>query len=320
MSGAVASVPIRSGRLLTAAEFHRLADVPPEVEWFANISNPNTRRAYENAIRDFMKFAGIARPEEFRAVTRAHVIAWRDELAQRALGGATIRHRLASLASLFEYLCEKNAVTHNPVKGVERPRSETGEGKTPALGDHQARELLDAPPGDSIKSKRDRAILSTLLFHALRRQELCTLKVRDFRHARKGVPHLKVSGKGGKTRYLPLHPGTNGLINDYLDAAGHGVDENGTLFRPVRANRTGRLERAITADGVYRIVRGYSGLLGFEIGAHALRATAATNALDHQADIAKVQEWLGHANISTTRIYDHRRTRPEDSPTFKVAY
>ncbi len=41
---------------------------------------------------------------------------------------------------------------------------------------------------------------------------------------------------------------------------------------------------------------------------------------DHQADIAKVQEWLGHANIATTRIYDHRKTRPEDSPTFKVAY
>ena len=57
------------------------------------------------------------------------------------------------------------------------------------------------------------------------------------------MPHLKVSGKGGKTRYLPLHPGTNGLINDYLDAAGHGTDENGALFRPVRNNRTGRLER-----------------------------------------------------------------------------
>jgi integrase len=55
-------------------------------------------------------------------------------------------------------------------------------------------------------------------------------------------------------------------------------------------------------------------------GAHALRATAATNALDHQADIAKVQEWLGRANIATTRIYDHRKTRPEDSPTFKAAY
>ena len=53
---------------------------------------------------------------------------------------------------------------------------------------------------------------------------------------------------------------------------------------------------------------------------HSLRATAATNALEHGADIAKVQEWLGHANIATTRIYDHRKTRPEDSPTFKVTY
>ncbi len=309
-----------SNRLLTAAEFYRLADVPPEVEWFANLTNPSTRRAYENAVRDFTRFTGIARPEEFRSVSRAHIIAWRDELRQRGLGGPTIRHRLASLASLFEHLCERNAVTHNPVKGVERPKTETGEGKTPALGHHQARALLTAPDADTIKSKRDRAILSTLLFHALRREELCKLKVRDVRHARKGVPHLRVSGKGGKTRYLPLHPGTNALVHDYLEAAGHGADDAGALFRPVRNNRTGRLERAITADGVYKLVRAYSAQLGFEIGAHALRATAATNALDHHADIAKVQEWLGHANIATTRIYDHRRTRPEDSPTFKVNY
>lgn len=45
-----------SFRLLTAAEFHRLADMPPEVEWFANLSNPSTRRAYENAVRDFTRF------------------------------------------------------------------------------------------------------------------------------------------------------------------------------------------------------------------------------------------------------------------------
>ncbi len=64
------------------------------------------------------------------------------------------------------------------------------------------------------------------------------------------------------------------------------------------------------------MARAYSSALGFEIGAHSL----ATNALDHQADIAKVQGRLGHANIGTTQIYDHRRTRPEDSPTFKVVY
>ena len=113
-------------RLLTAAEFHRLADVPPEAEWSANLTNRHTRRAYQHAIADFMQFTGIARPEEFRTVTRAHVIAWRDDLVRRELGGSTVRHRLSALAALFEYLCEKNAVTHNPVKGVERPKVESG--------------------------------------------------------------------------------------------------------------------------------------------------------------------------------------------------
>ena len=146
--------------------------------------------------------------------------------------------------------------------------------------------------------------------------------MKDFRHARRGVPHLKVSGKGGKTRYLPLHPAAraSGLITEYLEAAGHGADDPGALFRSVHRNRGDAGLKAVTPDAVYKIVRAYSAALGFEIGAHSLRATAATNALDHQADIAKVQEWLGHANISTTRIYDHRRTRPEDSPTFKVHY
>ena len=75
--------PARVSRMLTAAEFQQLADVPPEVEWFANLTNAHTRRAYENAVKDFMRFAGIVRPEEFRTVTRAHVIAWRDELRTR---------------------------------------------------------------------------------------------------------------------------------------------------------------------------------------------------------------------------------------------
>ena len=88
-----------ANRLLTAAEFQKLADVPPEVEWFANISNHHTRRAYENAVKDFMRFAGIFRPEEFRSVTRAHLIAWRDELRRRGLGGATISPGAPSTAA-----------------------------------------------------------------------------------------------------------------------------------------------------------------------------------------------------------------------------
>ncbi len=314
----------RTNRLLTAAEFQELRDVPPEREWFKNIRNPHTKRAYKHAIRDFMAFTGIQKPEEFRLVTPAHVIAWRDELGDRPaderLSGTTIRHRMAALSSLYQYLCDKNAVRHNPVKGIKRPKVESDEGKTPAIADHQARKLLVKPPEKSLKGLRDRAILATLLYHALRREELCRLTVGDFRHERRGVLHLRVCGKGEKKRYVPLHGVAKDLIEDYLNEAGHGGDVRGALFRPLRNARGGGRDMAITPDGVYKLVRHYSAALGFRIGAHALRATAATNALDHEADIAKVQEWLGHANIATTRLYDHRKSRPEDSPTFKVSY
>ncbi len=97
-------VPIRgtgNNNLLSRAEFQALADVPPEIEWFSNIGNPRTRRAYMIDLRDFMDFVGIRRPEEFRIVSRSHVIAWRKSLEQRELGGATIRRKLAALSSLW---------------------------------------------------------------------------------------------------------------------------------------------------------------------------------------------------------------------------
>ncbi|EIC27856.1 hypothetical protein [Methylomicrobium album] len=61
-------------RLLTAADFLRLSDVPPEVEWFANLTNRCTRRAYENAIKDFMAFTGIVQANEFRVVKSSAIM------------------------------------------------------------------------------------------------------------------------------------------------------------------------------------------------------------------------------------------------------
>jgi integrase len=270
-----------------------------------------------------MSFVGIATPAEFRTVTRAHVIAWRKVVEARGAAPATIRRKLAALSSLFEHLCEANAVSHNPVKGVKRPKAEMNEGKTPAIGDGQARALLNAPDPETLKGKRDRAILSTFLFHGLRREELCGLNVRDVQ-LRRGVQYLRVHGKGGKIRYVPAHPQALERINEYLDAGGHREDARGPLFRPVRNPATGQLEKSLSPGALYNsVVMKYAKEVGLDVVGfcvHSLRATAATNALEHEADIAKVQEWLGHANISTTRLYDKRKHRPEDSPTFKVSY
>ena len=229
---------------LTTIQFQDLAAIPPELEWFANLTNVNTWRAYQQDIKDFMAYAGVRQPEQFREITRAHVIAWRQQLTRQGLANDTIRRKLAALSSLYAYLCDRHAGLHNPVLGVKRPRSMNREGVTPALGDHQARMLLEAPPAETLKGKRDRAILATLLYHGLRCEELCTLKVGDI-HQREGVTHLRVEGKGDKVRYLPLHVLAQRLITAYLEASGHAGELHGPLFRPVKNNRTGTLARPL---------------------------------------------------------------------------
>lgn len=111
------------------------------LEWFQNLDNPRTRAAYKIDVGEFMRFIGIATPKEFRDVTRSHVLAWRKSLEARQLQPATIRRKLSALASLFDYLCEKNAIATNPVNGVKRPKADMNEGKTPAISDSQARVL-----------------------------------------------------------------------------------------------------------------------------------------------------------------------------------
>jgi integrase/recombinase XerD len=313
-----------AARALAAARFYALAEVPAEIEWFQNIRNTRTRAAYKLDLRDFMGFIGIERPEDFRLVTRAHVIAWRDDFTRRALLPATVRRKLSALSSLYQYLCEKNAVPLNPVKGIQRPKANTYEGTTPALSDEQARALLKAPPEHTLKGLRDRAILSVLLFHGIRRAELCTLTVRDYQR-RDGVMHFRILGKGDKVRFVPVALHTQRLLHAYLEVAGHQEELEGPLFRAV-SNNMRKHRRALSPTAVYQeVVKRYGEEVGITVDVHgfcvhSLRATAATNALAHNADIAKVQEWLGHANVSTTRLYDKRRMRPEESPTFKVAY
>jgi integrase/recombinase XerD len=157
-------------RSLTPAQYDGLAEVPPELEWLANLTNPRTRRAYQIDVGEFSAFAGHRSPNDMRTVVRAHVIAWRKDLESRDLSPASIRRKLSALSSLFDYLCEHNAVAGNPVYGVKRPMANSNEGSTPALGDAQARKLLEAPPADTLKGVRDRAILATLLYHGIRRE------------------------------------------------------------------------------------------------------------------------------------------------------
>ena len=214
-------VSINSERTLTPDQYAGLADVPPEIEWLNNITNEKTRRFYKSDVAEFVAFTGLKNSAALRTVARSHVITWRKDMLTRSLGAATIRRKLSALSSLFDYLCERNAVLGNPVDGVKRPASNNNEGSTPALGDAQARRLLEAPAPDTLKGVRDRAILATLLYHGIRREELCLLRLRDLQ-SRQGVMHFRIKGKRDKIRFVPVHPLVLRLIGEYLEAGKHG--------------------------------------------------------------------------------------------------
>jgi site-specific recombinase XerD len=112
-----------------------LDEIQPERNWLASLGNLSTRRVYEGAVEDFMQFGAITGAGGFRAVTQAHVMAWREYLIRRGLRQGTVRYWLAALSSFFEYPRENNVVPSNPVSRVKRPKNYPSASKVQALDD-----------------------------------------------------------------------------------------------------------------------------------------------------------------------------------------
>jgi integrase/recombinase XerD len=129
--------------------------------------------------------------------------------------------------------------------------------------------------------------------------------------------------KGGKKGSLAIHPQTAQRIRDYLEMAEHAEDLEGPLFRPVRGNqRAQESRRHLHPDEIDRILRKYARRIGLDRGysAHSMRATFITTALDNGASLEEVQRAAGHADPSTTKLYDRRGYNPEKSASFFAHY
>jgi len=274
----------------------------------------------------YTQYFHIKAVDDLKSLSRADIIDWRDSLIgtpeKPKYAIRTVKRRMSTISKFFEYLCDNKILKSNIVLGVARPKLETTEGATQSISDAQAKDLLDAPDPQTLKGKRDRAILATFLYHALRRSELCQLRIKDIQE-RAGIKQLKILGKGSKERYVPIHPAAQTRIAEYLAMASHSHNKESYLFKPISNNTAALINKGLSPIAVYKLVIQYGLKVGIQAGhfsTHSLRATAATNALNNREDIRKVQHWLGHANVSTTAMYDKRDNRPEDSPTFRVRY
>jgi site-specific recombinase XerD len=300
-----------------------LVTIPEEEVWLAGCKSPHTRIAYARDVRHFIRTVQITSREQLRAVDHRAVIAW--EWHMREIEGAqptTIRRRLAALSSLFRHLVKYRLVAHNPVREVERPVINRWEGLTPAFTPQQARALLDAPDPTSLQGVRDRALLSIGLQVGLRRSEIVRLKVRDV-HTNAGYPALRVTLKGGRRESLAIHPETAQRIRAYLEKAGHGNDLAGPLLQRVHPLPLGQRPcRHLSPVTVEHVLHTYVKRLGFGRGysAHSMRATFITTALDNGVSLEDVQRTVGHADPSTTQLYDRRRFLPAKSAALVVRY
>lgn len=306
-----------------AALVQVLAEIPEEEVWLAGLRSERTRRAYRLDVEHFMTTIGITAREELRQVDRAAIIYWQREMEKEGAKPSTIRRRLSALSSLFSHLVHHRLVDQNPVREVKRPRINRRTGTTPSFSKQQARQLLDAPPDDTVQGLRDRALLAVGLQVGSRRAEIASLAVGDF-YQDQGYWALRITLKGGTTNVVSVNPQTAKRIIAYLDAAGHKNDPEAPLFLPVRGNqKVNDTYRHLHPDQIARILRKWvRKALGVERGfsAHSMRATFATRALENGCPLEDVQRDMGHADPSTTKLYDRRGRNPDKSASFFATY
>ncbi len=293
--------------------------------WLQNTYSPNTRDAQRVDLEEFILSLSIQTIDDFKRIHRQDIMTWRDSLPgsqdNPKYAIRSIKRKMAMISKFFGYLADQRFIEINPALDVERPKLTANEGETAIISNDQARDLINAPDPATIKGKRDRAILETFLYHALRRSEVCNLRLKDIQE-RDGIKTFCVHGKGDKTRYVEISPSAIRRINEYLAAAGNLTDPELAVFSSL-SNNGKNSGRPLTPGAIYKLVVHYAQLAGIDtehFSPHSLRATAGTNALKNGVDIRKVQKWMGHASVQTTAMYDKRDNRPEDSPTFRIRY
>ncbi|MDE2347478.1 MAG: tyrosine recombinase XerC [Gammaproteobacteria bacterium] len=210
----------------------------------------------------------------------------------------SIQRRLSAARGFFSYLQREQAVTANPARDIRAPRTKK---RLPATLDaDQMAHLLEFRADDRL-STRDKAIMELFYSSGLRLGELVGLDLRDI-DLRDGT--VRVLGKGGKTRIVPIGRFARTALADWLKlrVAAAGTDPHGgaALF-------LGRGDRRISVRAVQRRVGLWARRRGISIHVHPhlFRHSFATHLLESSADLRGVQELLGHTDIGTTQIYTH---------------
>ena len=256
----------------------------------------HTQRNYARGLADFVTWF-VA--HDARELTRAIVVAHRQDLIDRGVGAASVNQRLAAVKKLTAELLANGIIAPEVAANIQSIKgTPTGRGNRTGswLTAEAAAQLIAMPDATTVIGLRDRAILSILIGGGLRRAEVCALQVSHLQIRDVRPVLVDLVSKHYKRRSVPLAPWVMVAIETWLEAAG--ITE-GYVFRGLR--RGGRVtEQGITANVIWNITAKYS---RGKTKPHDLRRTFARLARSGGAPLEQIQLSLGHSSLGTTERY-----------------
>lgn len=250
----------------------------------------NTLLAYESDLASFWEFLG---KKEIAKIDKRDLIAFLESKQKNEQASSSICRALIAIKLFFRFLKRESVVVTQEIEFLESPK--IWQLVPEVLTIEEVDRLLKEPDSNCFIGSRDRAVLEVLYGAGIRVSEACGLDFQDI-----GEESIRVLGKGGKERIVPIAKASLAKVDEYLIRFRDGVKskESQAVFITNRGSRIDRI-------GVWTRVKFYAEKLGLQknISPHTLRHSFATHLLENGADLRVIQEMLGHSHIATTDRY-----------------
>lgn len=258
----------------------------------------NTIDAYKADLTQFESFIVNKNITDLKSISERTIRLFIVHLTESDLSRTSISRKLSVLRGYFNYLEQHDFITVNPMEAISNPKTKRQLPEIITLDSFEKILKLISEESESGKSKfiEYKLIFELLYGCALRVSELCNLNFGDIDLNRKNI---RVTGKGNKTRFVPIGDKSIQVYNEYIASI-----DNHSINSPLFLTSTGK---RIYPKFVRRLVKKYLSKVSdiSKKSPHILRHTAATHMLNNGADLLGVKEILGHENLSTTQIYTH---------------
>jgi len=277
---------------------HGLIERFADALWMERGLSANTLAAYQSDLRAFAGWLSKERERDLAKARRSDLLDYLTLLSHRGRKPRSSARLLSCLRQFYQHLLRQGTIREDPSARIEAPR--LGRPLPKTLTEAEVEALLGAPDTDDPRGHRARTMLEVLYATGLRVSELVGLTLQQVSLVQ-GV--VRVTGKGGKERLVPLGEEALSWLQDYLQ----GPRQDLLGGRPCEFLFPTHRSDCITRQAFWQLIKRYAVVAGIsnQVSPHTLRHAFATHLLNHGADLRVVQMLLVHSDLSTTQIYTH---------------